>query len=59
MNARERTIQIYHLREYDESRAAGWYEMPVIRRFAALVKHVDKSACEEAVRKLEEMRDKG
>ena len=25
MNARERTIQIYHLREYDESRAAGWY----------------------------------
>lgn len=32
MNARERTIQIYHLREYDESRAAGWYEMPVIRR---------------------------
>lgn len=42
----------HQIRAYDD-------EWELIRRFAALVKHVDKSACEEAVRKLEEMRDKG
>ena len=40
-------------------KAEGQRTQELIRRFAALVKHVDKSACEEAVRKLEEMRDKG
>lgn len=41
----------HQIRAYDD-------EWALIRRFAALVKHVNKSACEEAVRRLEAMMDK-
>ena len=41
-------IPQHQIRAYDD-------EWDLIRRFAALVKHVDRSACEEAVRKLESM----